>query len=785
MHNLKPHHFKDFIFICALSLVIVLPYLSIIGLNKDLVLGSSYGDMADMGIPIRGFEVALLSKGIFPLWNPYILSGTSRIADSQLFYPFTYIHLFLPLSLTFNLLIVLHQVMAGIFMYLYIRHIIKDSFSSFIGAVVFSLSSAFIMRIFAGHLSIIFATAWIPLLFLLMDKALSKKGAIFTLLAGLVLSLQIFGGHIQFVFITLVGLFLYAVYMTFKNYRFDHSIKKFFQSVYAFGSFVILGIGISAVQLLPAIELSKGALRFTDPLWNYLFSMPPENIITILSPGFFGGINQGAYWGKWCPWEITIYVGILPLLLSFFAMLKGGKYHRFFTGLFLVSLLLSFGAYVPIYRFLYKYLVGFNLFRANGRFLILGVFSLSVLTALGYAALKENKAREVRRKAVSTVIFGFILIFVLATLRFILLHLPLLWGKIFSFLVSYDKLSLRSGFNFGYMFYAGFANTISDLNYSIVLITLGILLFIVYLRNFLSEGFKKTLVALFIFSDLLCFVTGHFSVFPIENCYLNKKIASFLHNNIGLSRYLPLSLGGRNMGILDEIPSIGGYSVCVPARYNEFINFTQGMPLSATFILDPITKPSRLFELLNLKYILTNGLIKDSAYSKVYSNGNLNIYQTPASLPKAFIVHKAKVIPDRDNILKTLSDDSFNFRDTVILEEPVNLAGVNKVVLAAEPEPVIATYSPNRVVIKADTKADGYLILCDNYYPGWRAYVDARRTRILRANYILRAVPLHPGNHTIEFIYSPASLKIGAFITLSFLALSIIMLIILIKKRNF
>lgn len=786
MPNLKPHHFKDLIFICALSIVIVLPYLSAIGLNKDLVLGSFYGDMSDLGIPIRGFEVALLSKGKFPLWNPYILSGISRVADSQLFYPFTYIHLLLPLPFAFNLLIILHQVMAAIFMYLYLRRITQDSFSSFIGAVVFALSSSFIMRIFAGHLSVIFATAWIPLLFLLIDKSLSRQGgAIFALLAGFVLSLQIFGGHIQFVFITLVGLLLYAFYISFKNYKSERFFKKVLRPAYVFGGLVIFGLGISAIQLLPALELSKGAMRFDNPLWNYMFSMPPENIITMISAGFFGWIKQGLYWGKWCPWEITIYVGILPLLLSFFAMLKGDKYNRFFTGLFLVSVLLSFGAYLPIYRFLYKYLLGFNLFRANGRFLILGVFSLSVLTALGCAELKQNNAPEVKRRAVATLIFGFILIFVLATLRSILLHFPLLWGKIFSFLVSYDKLSLNSGFNFGYMFYAGFANIISDLNISIVLILLGILLFMVYFKNFLNENSKKALVALFIISDLLCFWARYFSVFPLKDCCLNTKIATFLHNDIGLSRYLPLGLRNRNMGILDEIPSIGGYSVCVPSRYNEFINFTQGLPLNTTFILDPITKPSRLFALLNLKYILTNGLIKYSAYSKVYSNGNLNIYQIPVSLPKAFIVHKAKVINNKEDILKNLADDSFDFKETVILEEPFSWGKMDNSVSIVETEPSIITYSSNRIVVNANIKADGYLILCDNYYPGWRAYVDARRTRILRANYILRAVPLHPGSHTIEFIYSPASLKIGVFITMSFLALSIVMLVILIKKRKF
>lgn len=769
-----------------LSLLVLLPYFVSVGLNKDLVLGSINGDMAHFFMPIRSYGFGLLAKGILPLWNPYIFSGMPFLAESQLaiFYPFNLIYLILPVSLASNMLILLHQVLAGIFMYLYIKRLTRDSFSSFIGAIVFSLSSGFITRIFAGHITIVCAIAWLPLLFLLVDMAVSEKKSIFILLAGIVLTLQILSGHIQIVFISLVALFLYISYVSFNNYRTKLSLKETVYPFYAFMGLAIFGAGLSAIQILPSLELMKATIRFDNSIWNQMFSMPPENIITFFTPGFFGWIKNGIYWGKWYPWEVGIYVGILPLLLSSFAIIKKGRFSRFFTGLFLLSMILSLGAYLPINRVVYKYMPGFNLFRANGRFLILGIFSLSVLTSLGCRNLYNYKDKDTK-KSFFVLIFGLALIFILVSLKFILIYLPGLWNKIFSFIISYDQSSTQAGYNFGYLFnfISGKKIVNSSLNNSVIWISLSILLFILSIKFFIKENLKKILIATFIVTDLWSFGSEYFFTFPLKNCYLDNKTVTFLKSNIGQSRYLPVGNLFLNAGMMDGIPSIGGYSGCMQARYNEFINFTQGYPLDMPIVLGSIKKQSRLFQLLNLKYILTNGVIKDSAYSKVYNNGNLNVYETPVSLPKAFIVHKAKVIPDRDNILKTLSDDSFNFRDTVILEEPVNLTGTANSILIPELEPVITTYSPNRVVVKAEVETDGYLVLCDSYNSGWKTYVDGRKAKILKADYILRAVKLEPGKHTVEFLYSPASLKIGAFITLSFLALSIIMLVILWYRK--
>jgi len=61
--------------------------------------------------------------------------------------------------------------------------------------------------------------------------------------------------------------------------------------------------------------------------------------------------------------------------------------------------------------------------------------------------------------------------------------------------------------------------------------------------------------------------------------------------------------------------------------------------------------------------------------------------------------------------------------------------------------------------------SEGYLILTDTYYPGWRACVDGEELSIIRANLLFRAISLSAGQHRVEFSYEPASLRIGVAVS--------------------
>ena len=108
----------------------------------------------------------------------------------------------------------------------------------------------------------------------------------------------------------------------------------------------------------------------------------------------------------------------------------------------------------------------------------------------------------------------------------------------------------------------------------------------------------------------------------------------------------------------------------------------------------------------------------------------------------------------------------------IILEEP---AVLSQPPVEFKGQAQIVIYQPNKVVIKAEAPSGGWLVLCDNYYPGWKAFIDKRSAHIFRADYILRAVLLPPGSHIVEFVYFPDSLKIGGILTCLFLLSGVIL----------
>ena len=77
---------------------------------------------------------------------------------------------------------------------------------------------------------------------------------------------------------------------------------------------------------------------------------------------------------------------------------------------------------------------------------------------------------------------------------------------------------------------------------------------------------------------------------------------------------------------------------------------------------------------------------------------------------------------------------------------------------------------PERVVLRVQAPARGFLYLADQYHRGWTATVDRIPTPILRANHVFRAVEVPAGESMVEFRYTPASVRIGAAITIATLA---------------
>mgnify|MGYP002563508068 CR=1 FL=1 len=86
----------------------------------------------------------------------------------------------------------------------------------------------------------------------------------------------------------------------------------------------------------------------------------------------------------------------------------------------------------------------------------------------------------------------------------------------------------------------------------------------------------------------------------------------------------------------------------------------------------------------------------------------------------------------------------------------------------------LTSYEPNRLVYKASTPKDGVVVFSEIYYPGWQATIDGQPVDIARADYILRAINMPAGEHTIEMWFDPQSIHVTESIAYAALALLLI-----------
>ena len=74
--------------------------------------------------------------------------------------------------------------------------------------------------------------------------------------------------------------------------------------------------------------------------------------------------------------------------------------------------------------------------------------------------------------------------------------------------------------------------------------------------------------------------------------------------------------------------------------------------------------------------------------------------------------------------------------------------------------------SNNKLRLLVRVLENTFLVLNDTYFPGRKAFVDGKETKIYRADYTFRAIPLNGGTHQVEFVYDPLSFKLGAAISI-------------------
>ncbi len=168
-------------------------------------------------------------------------------------------------------------------------------------------------------------------------------------------------------------------------------------------------------------------------------------------------------------------------------------------------------------------------------------------------------------------------------------------------------------------------------------------------------------------------------------------------------------------------------------------------------------------------------------WTPVYQ-GEVGIFKRTAVPPRAYVVYAAESIADDKQTTTRLFDDTFDLHNVAITTSSLDLP--DQPPLPSTPATITA-YQPTYIAVDAVVEREGLLVLSDQFYPGWRVYVDEEPAVLHRVNYLLRGVRVPPGEHEITFRFMPSSLYSGIFLSLTaLLSLGLLVLLDLYLGRR-
>jgi len=174
-----------------------------------------------------------------------------------------------------------------------------------------------------------------------------------------------------------------------------------------------------------------------------------------------------------------------------------------------------------------------------------------------------------------------------------------------------------------------------------------------------------------------------------------------------------------------------------------------------------------LFQKINAPFILSMEKVESARLLPVASfdtksDTPANLYLLRDAVPRAYFASGFDFAESPESALDRFLSSGFRPGMEVVLEG-------NRASRPGQPgagSARIVKYGNSRVLCEANAKTDGYLVLMDSYYPGWKVFMDGHETAIVRANYAFRAVALPAGFHRVEFVYQPFSVGVGFIVSL-------------------
>ena len=691
--------------------------------------------------PWRELAVDVLKKSQLPLWNPYSMAGYPLLGNVQsaALYPLNILFFLIPFSAAWSILIFLQPLLAGIFLYLYLRNLNIRKEASLLGSISFAFSGFSIAWMEWG--TVLHSALWLPLILLAIDriflilssqKIFNFQFSIFKWAGVFVFSLvsSFFAGHLQTFFYVFLISFVYLIARWWQHGRNKELLAAFI--IYHL-SFIIL----TAVQWIPTLQLILESARSVDradwrqPGWF----IPWQHLVQFIAPDFFGNPTTLNYWGVWNYGELVGYIGILPLMMALFALIaRRDKKTLFFGLLTFISLLFA----LPTIVAKVPYILNIPLLATAQptRLLFVMDFSLVVLAALGFDLFLRNKKKIwYALVPVGMTIIG-------------------LWLFVF---LGKDVLS---------------AENLNVATRNLLLPTLLFFLLVGLLLIF--SRFPKTRIFTSIMYIIIVGVTAFdlirfgWKFTPFTNqeyLFPSTQVIDFLQAQDGQFRIMATDdrILPPNFSTVYRLQTVNGYDPLYLRRYGELIAASErgepniSPPFGFNRIITPKNYESKIIDLLGVKYVLSLSELNSEKLVKVFQEGETRVYENKDAFPRVFFVDLAIPVSNQQHAIDMLFEKGNDLRKVAVYELEGPLLTHPRDRIYKQVEPVegytnILMYSENKILIETESNREVFLILTDSFYPTWRAKIDGNEEiEIKQADYNFRGINVPGGKHTIEF----------------------------------
>ncbi len=699
--------------------------------------------------PWRSFSVEAFMNGEFPLWNPYNLLGTPHLANlpTASLYPLNIIFLVIPFLPAWVLYIGLQTILAGTFMYLFLRSLRLTLLASLFGGTVFAFSSFLMMRYEFGIVGHTFL--WVPLALFSIEKWINKFSFKWWLLGVFSLLFMFLGGYFQAMLYGFAVVISYLVYKLFLKRQYKSKSKY----LYIIG-FLITPLLLASIALLPFVETILNSSRAVgyEATGAIDFLMSPQRLVGFLVPDFFGNPATANFWGEISYTEFAIYAGVIPFIFALYSLLENkDKNVIFWAAIFLISLLLLVNSQLS--RLPYVLNIPMLSSLLPSRLTSTINLSIAMLSAYGFSFFHGQlikKDTSLKRMWYTLAFFGI----VFASIWFFVLNAHSLIpdaGFLDNLIISKRNLILPSMiFGSAILVIAAISTTKFRKYYPLGLVVLLLITSFDLIRQARKYNPFVSVSLAFAQTDSL-------------NLIQNQQIPARVM--ITHQELFPV-----NTNINYRISMIDGYDSVHSKRTEQLLSVlnleaVDAKNTNSSRVTFSANESSTAINLLSPEFVYTLDREIDSPrFDLIQSEGRTRLYKNKDTYPRVYLTKDVLVKTKENEILTEVLNLALKGKKDVVLEESVELTDF---LLSPESSAEIINYEPNKVKVISNSNSDAILVLNDAFTKDWRVFVNGEESKLHRANYALRAVKVPPGESSVEFIYDPKSFKIGKWVSIT------------------